>query len=146
MLKNPPANAGIQFSLSVVSDFLSPHGLQHARLLCPSPTPGAQTHVHQVGNVIQPSCSLSSPLRPAFNLSQQSGSFPMSQFFLSGGQSIGASALVFPVNTQDLFPLGLTGLISLQSKGLPRVFSNKCKGHGFNSCAMEFSRQEYWRG
>ena len=94
----------------------------------------AQTHVHWVGDAIQPSHPLLSPSPPAFNLSQPSGSFPVSQFFASGGQSIGAPALVsvLPMNFQDWFPLGLTGLISLQSKGLSRVFSNTTvKKHQF---------------
>ena len=84
-----------------------------------------QTYVHQVGDAIQPSHSLSSPSPPALNLSQHQ-SFPMSQFFTSGGQSIGvsASAPVLPMNIQDWFPLGRTGWISLQSKGLSRVFPN----------------------
>ena len=83
-----------------------------------------QTHVHWVGDVIQPSHPLSSPSPPAFNLSQHQ-SFPMTQFFTSGGQSIGvsASASVFPMNIQDWFPLGLTYWISLLSKGLSRIFS-----------------------
>ena len=86
----------------------------------------AQTHVHQVGDAIQPSHPLSSPSPPAFDLFSASGSFPKSQFFTSGGQSIGvsASASVLPMNIQDWFPLGLMGLISLQSKGLLGVFSN----------------------
>ena len=85
----------------------------------------AQTHVHWVGDTIQPFYPLSSP-SPAFNLSQHQGFNPMSQFFASDGQSIGASASasVFPMNIQDWFPLGLTGFISLLSKGLSRVFSN----------------------
>ena len=85
----------------------------------------AQTHVHRVSDVIQPSHPLSSPSPPAFNLSQRQ-SFPVSQFFASRGQSIGvlASASVLPMNIQDWFRLGLTGLISLLSKGLSRVFSN----------------------
>ena len=85
-----------------------------------------QTHAHWVGDAVQPSHPLSSPSPPAFNLSQHSGSFPISQFFTSGGQCIGASASasVLPMNIQGQFPLGLTGLISLQSKGLSRVFSN----------------------
>ena len=83
-----------------------------------------QTHIHWVGDAIQPSHPLSSS--SCFQSFPASGSFPMSQFFTSGGQSIGvsASASVFPVNSQDWFPLALTGLISLQSKGLWRVFSN----------------------
>ena len=83
-----------------------------------------QTHVHQVRDAIQP--SLSSPSLPAPNPSQHSGSFPMSQIFAWGRQSIGvsASASILPMNTQDWPPLGWTGWISLQSKGLSRVFSN----------------------
>ena len=86
----------------------------------------AQTHVHWVGDAIQPSHPLSSPSPPAFQSFPASGSFPMSQFFTSGGQSIGASASasVLPMNIQDWFPLGWTGWISLLSKGLSRVFSN----------------------
>ena len=85
-----------------------------------------QTRVHWVDDAIQPSHPLSSPSPPTFDLFLQSGSFPVSQFFASGGQSIGisASASVLPMNIQDWFPLGLTGWISLQSKGLSRVFSN----------------------
>ena len=85
-----------------------------------------QTHVHRVGDAIQPSRPLSSPSPPAFNLSQHQGSFQMSQFCTSGGQSTGVSAStsVLPMNIQDRFPLEWTGWISLQSKGLSRVFSN----------------------
>ena len=84
-----------------------------------------QTHVNWVDDDIQPSHPLSSPSPPAFNLSQHQ-SFLMSQFLASGGQSIGvsASASVLPMNIQDWFPLRLTDWISLQSKGLSRVFSN----------------------
>ena len=83
-----------------------------------------QTHVHWVNDAIQPSHPLSPPSPPAFNLSQHE-SFLVSWFFTSGGQSIGvsASASVLPVNIQDWFPLGGTGWISLQSKGLARVLS-----------------------
>ena len=85
-----------------------------------------QTHVHWVSDAIQPSYPLLSPSSPAFNLSQHQ-IFPMSQFFASAGQSIGvsASASVLPMNIQDWCPLGWTGWISLQSKGLSRVISNK---------------------
>ena len=85
----------------------------------------AQTHVHWIGDAIQPSHPLS-PSPPAFSLSQHQGFFLMSQLFTSGGQSIGAStsASVLPINIQDWFPLWLTGLISLQSKELSRVFSS----------------------
>ena len=86
----------------------------------------AQTHVNQVGNAIQPSHPLSSPSPPSLKSFPASGSFPVSQFFTSGGQSIGVSAStsVLPKNIQDWFHLGWTVLISLQSKGLSRVFSN----------------------
>ena len=85
----------------------------------------AQTHVHWVGDAIQSSHPLSSP-SPCIQSFPASGSFPMSQLFTSGGQSIGATALasVRPMNIQSWFPLGLTGLISLLSKGLSRIFSN----------------------
>ena len=108
----------IVWSLSHVNS-LWLHGLQHARLPCPLPSPGAysKTPVHLVDDAIQPSHPLSSPSPPAF---PASGSFPVSQFFPSGGQSIGASAStsVLPMNIQGWFPLGLIGLISLQFKGL----------------------------
>ena len=110
-----------------MSDSLRLHGLQHARLPCPSPTPGA------CSNSCPPNqwhhLTISSSVMPfSFCLQTFSAlwSFQMSQFFASGGQSIGASvsASVFPMNIQDWFPLGLTGWIFLQSKGLSRVFSN----------------------
>ena len=85
----------------------------------------AQTHAHWVSDALQPSHPLSSPSSPTFTLSQHQG-LPMSQFFTSGGQSIGvlASASVLPVNIQGWFPLRLTGLVSVQSKGFSRVFSS----------------------
>ena len=85
-----------------------------------------QIFVHLVGDAIQPSCPLSSPFPHALNLSQYQGLSQWVAFFASGGQSIGASASasVLPMNIQGWFPLGLTGLISLKSKGLSRVFSN----------------------
>ena len=100
-----------------------------------------QTHVHRMGDAIQPSHPLSSPSPPAFNLSQHQGFFPMSQFFASGGQSIGvsASASFLPMNIRDWFPLGLTGLISLLSKGLPRGFP---KHH--SSLASSFYKWGLW--
>ena len=88
----------------VMSDCLQPHELQHARLPCPSSTPRAYSNsCHRVGNAIQPSHPLSSPSLPALQSFPASGSFPMSQFFTSGGQSIGvsASASVLPMNIQD---------------------------------------------
>ena len=106
---------------------LQPHGLQHARLPCPSPTPGACSNSCPSSRWCH--ATISSSVVP-FSSCLQSfpalGSSPVSQFFASGGQSIGvsASASVLPKNTQDWSPLGLTGWISLQSKGLSRVFSN----------------------
>ena len=103
-----------------------PHGLQHARLPCPSPTPGAYSNSCPLHWWCHPIISSSViPFSSCFQYFQASGSFPMSQFF-TGGQSIGASssASVLPMNIQDWFPLGLTDLISLLSKGLLRVFFN----------------------
>ena len=116
----------VQFSRSVVSDALRPHESQHARPPCPSQLPElTQTHVHQVGDAIQPSHPLSFPSPPAPNPFQHQ-SFPMSHLLAWGGQSIGVSALasVLPMNTQDWSPLGWTSWISFQSRGLSRVFSN----------------------
>ena len=117
--------SSVPFSHSVMSDSLRPHGLQHARLSCPSPTPGAYSN--SLSGWCHPTISSSViPFSSHLQCFPASGSFPMSQFFASGGQSIGApaSASVLPMNTQDWFPLGLTGWLSLQSKGLSRVFSN----------------------
>ena len=118
--------SSVQFSCSVVSDSLWPHESQHASLPVHHQLPEfAQTHFHRVGDAIQPSHPLSaSPSCP--QSFPTSGSFPMSQLFAWGSQSIGvsASASVLPVNTQDWSPLGWTGWISLQSKGLSRVFFN----------------------
>ena len=115
----------VQFRHSVVSDSLQPHEPQHARLSCPSPTPRACSN----------SCPLSCWCHPTISSSvvpfcpqsfPASGSFQMSHFFTSGGQSTGvpASASVLPMNIQDWFPLEWTGWISLHSKGFSRVFSN----------------------
>ena len=116
-----------QFSWSVVSDSLQPHGLQHARLSCPSPTPGACLNSCPLSRWCHPNI-LSSVVLFSSRLQSfpASGSFPVSQLFTSGGQRIGvsASASVLPMNIQDWSPLGWTGLISLQSKGLSRVFSS----------------------
>ena len=119
--------SSVQFSCSVMSDSLQPHGLQHARLPCPSPTPRACSNSHPLSRWWYPTISSSVvPFSPHLHSFPASGSFTMSQFFTLGGQSIGvsASASVLPMNIQGWFPLGLTGLISLQSKGLSRVFSN----------------------
>ena len=116
-----------QFSHSVVSDSLHPRGLQHARLPCPSPTPGANSHSCPSSQWCHPNISSSViPFSSCLQSFPASRSFPKSQFFASGGQSIGisASVSVLPRNFQNWFPLGLTGENSLQSKGLSRVFSN----------------------
>ena len=117
----------IQFSCSVVSNSLRPHELQHARPPCPSPTPGVHSNPCLLSRWWHP--TISSYIVPFSSCPQSfpaSGSFPMSQLFASWGQSTGvsASASVLPMNTQDWFPLGWTGWISLQSKGLSRVFSH----------------------
>ena len=119
--------SSVQFSCSVVSDSLWPHELQHARPSCPSPTPGVHPNSCPSSQWYHPAISSSVIL---FSSCPQplpaSGSFPMSQLFAWGGQSIrvSASASVLPMNTQDWSPLEWTGWISLQSKGLSRVFSN----------------------
>ena len=115
------------FSCSVVSDSLWPYGLQHARLPCPSPSPRACSNSCPLSQWCYP--IISSSVVPFFSCPQSfpaSGSFLMTQLFASGDQSIGASAsaLVLLMNIQDWFSLGLTGLISLQPKGLSKVFSN----------------------
>ena len=117
----------VQFSCSVVSNSLRPHKLQQVRPPCPSPTPGVHPNPCPLSRWCHP--TISSSVVPFSSCPQSfpaSGSFPMSQLFISGGQSIGVSAStsVLPVNTQDWFPSGWTGWISLQSKGLSGVFSS----------------------
>ena len=115
----------VQFSHSVVSDSLQPHGLQHAWPPCPSPTPGVYSNWCPLSRGCHPIISsFVVPFSSRLQSFPASGSFQMSQFFTSGGQSIGVSAStsVLPVNTQDWPPLGWTGWISLQSKGHSRVF------------------------
>ena len=115
----------VQFSRSVMSDSLWPHGLQHSRLTCLSPTPGARSNSCPSSQWSHSTISSSIvPFSSCLQSFPASGSFPMSQFFESGGQSTGVSASVLPVNIQDWFPLGLTGLISLQSKGRLQKASN----------------------
>ena len=117
----------IQFSRSVMSYSLRPYWLQHARPPCPSPTPGVHPDSCPLSRWCHP--TISSSVIPFSSCPQSfpaSGSLPMSQLLASGGQSIGVSTStsVLPMNTQDWYPLGWTGWISLQSKGLSRVFSN----------------------
>ena len=117
-----------QFSQSVMSDSLQPHELQHAKLPCPSPTSGVYSNSCPSSRWCHPTISSSVvPFSSCLQSFPASVSFPVSQFFTSGGQSIevSASTSVLPINIQNWFPLGLTGWISLQSKGLlSRVFSN----------------------
>ena len=117
----------VQFSHSVMSDSLWSHRLQHTRPPCPSPTPRVYSNSCPLSQWCHP--TISSFVIPFSSCPQScpaSGSFPMSQFLEAGGQRIGASALasVLPMNIQDWFPLGLTDWVSLQSKGLSKVFSN----------------------
>ena len=117
----------IQFSPSVMSKSLQPHRLQHTRLPCPSPTPRPCSNSCSLSQQCHPTISSSVvPFSSCLQSFPAAGSFPTSQFFASDGQSIGASASasVLPMNIQDWFPLGLTGLISLQSKGFSKVFSH----------------------
>ena len=117
----------VQFSCSVVSDFLRPHELQHTRPPCPSPTPRVHSDSCPSSQWCHP--AISSSVVPFSSCPQSlpaSESFPMSQLFAWGSQSTGVSALAsfLPKNTQGWSPLEWTGWISLQSKGLSRVFSN----------------------
>ena len=135
-----------------MSDSLLTHRLQHTRLPCPSPTPGACSNSCPPSQWCHPTISSSViPFSSCLQSFPASASFLMSQFFASGGQSIGASAIasVLPMNIQDWYPLGLTGWISLQSKGLSRVFSNTTNQ---NSLVLSFlygstltSIHDYWK-
>ena len=144
----------IEFSLSVMSDSLWPHGLQHARLPCPSPAPRAYSNSCPSHRWCHPTISSSViPFSSHLQYFPASGSFPMTQLFASGGQSIGvsASALVLSVNIHDWFPLGWTGWVSLQSKGLSRVFSNtqiksiNSSGRSFPYSPTLTSIHDYWK-
>ena len=151
---SPPQFSSIQFSCSVLSDSLWPHGPQHARPPCPSPAP----RVYSTSSPLSRWChsTISSSVIPFSSCLQSfptSGAFQMSQLFASDGQSIGVSAstLVLPMNTQEWSPLGWTGWISLQSKGLWRVFSNTTvQKHQFFGTQFSLdpaltSIQDYWK-
>ena len=120
----------VQFNFSVMSDSLWPHALQHVRPPYPSPTPGVYSNSYPLSRWWHPTI-LSSvvPFSSHFQSFPTSGSFQMSQLFSSGGQGIGVSdsASVLLMNTQNWYPLGWTVCISLQAKGLSRVFSNSLK-------------------
>ena len=126
--------------------------LQHAMLSCPSPTPGAYSNSCPTSHWCRPTISSSVvSFSSCLQSFPASGSFLMSQFVISGGQSIGASASVLPMNIQDWSPLGWTGWISLQSRGLSRVFSNTTV-KSINSLALSFlhsptltSIHDYWK-
>ena len=128
-------NPSVQISRSVMSNSLWPHWQQNSRLLCLSPTPGACSNSCPSSRWCHLTISSSVvPLSSCLQSFPASGSFPRSKFFASGGQVIGvsASASVLPMNTQDWSPLEWTGWISLQSKGLWRVFCNtKVQKHQF---------------
>ena len=144
----------VQFSHSVMFDSLQPNGLQHVRPPCPSPTPRPCWNSCPLSQWCHPTISSSVvPFSSCLQSFPAAGSFPMRQFFASGGQSIGASASasVLPMNIQGWFPLGLTGLISLQSKGLSRVFSNTTvQKHKFSVLSFLYSPtltfiHDYWK-
>ena len=144
-----------QFSRSVMPDSLWPHGLEHARLPCLPPTPGACSNSCPSSQWCHPTISSSVvPFSFCLQSFPASGSFQMSQFFATGGQSIGisASASVLPMTIQDWSPLGWTGWISLQSKGLSRVFCNTTvQKHPFFNCVVliryfpHFSYRPTWK-
>ena len=140
--RTPSTYDSVQLSSSVVTDTLRPHGLQHTRPPCPSPTPGVCSNSCPSSWWCHP--MISSSVVPFSSCPQSlpaSGSFRMSQLFASGGQSIGASASapVLPMNIQNWFPLGWTGWISLQSKGLSRVFSSPApQFKSINSSVLSF--------
>ena len=144
----------VQFSCSLVSDSLRPHGLQHARLPHPSPTPGAYSSSCPLSWWCHPTISSSViPFSSHLQSFPPSGSFPMNWFFESGGQNIGvsASASVFPMNIKDWSPLVWTGWISLQTKELSRVFSNTMvQKHQFFGLSFLYSPtltpiHDYWK-
>ena len=141
----------IQFSRSVVSNSLWLHGLLHAKPPCPLPTWRVYSNSFPLSWWCHPAIS-SSVIPSHLQSFPASGSFPVSQFFTSGGQNIGVSASVsvLPMNIQDRFPLGWTGWISVQSKGLSRVFSNTTvQKHQFFSNQLSLlsnyqSIYDYW--
>ena len=126
MASGPIQHSSVQSSRSVVSDSLWPHELQHVRPPCPSPSPRVHSNSCPLSRWCHPAISSCHPLLLLPPIPPSIRVFPMSQLFAWGGQSTGVSALasVLPMNTQDWSPLEGTGWISLQSKGLSRVFSN----------------------
>ena len=145
--KTELSHDSVQFSCSVMSDSLRPHEPQHARPTCPSPT--ARVHPNSCPSSRWCHPTISSSVVPFSSCPQSfpaSGSFQMSQLFASGDQSIGVSAStsVLPMNTQDWSPLEWTGWISLQSKGLLRVFSNTTvQKHQFFSAQLSLQSMSH---
>ena len=142
--------SSVQFSRSVASDSLRPHGLQHTRIPCPSPTPEACSNSCPSSGWYHPTMSSSVvPFSSCLHSFPLSGSFPVTQLFTSGGQSMGASASASVLNIQDWFPLGWTGWISLQSNRLSRVFPNTTvQKHQFFSSVYTptlLSIHDYWK-
>ena len=145
--------SSVQFSRSVMYNSFWPHESQHTRPPSPLPTPGVHSNLCPLSWWSHPTISSSvGPFSSCLQSPPASGSFQMSQLFTSGGQSIGVSALasVLPVNTQDWSPLGWTGWISLQSKGLSKVFSNTTvQKHQFFSAQLYSptltSIHDYWK-
>ena len=139
--------SSVQSGHSIMFDSLRPHGLQYTRPPCPSPTPGIYSNSCPSSQWCQPTISSSViPFSSHLQSFPASGSFPMSQFFASGGQSIGdsASIVVLPMNMQDWLLLAWTGWISLQSKGLSRVFSNTTvQKHQFFGIQLSLSSNSY---
>ena len=140
-----------QSSHSVVSDSLQPHGLQHTRLPCPSPTPRACSNSCPLSLWCHPTISPSViPFSSHLQSFPASGSLPMSQFFTSRGQSIETSASVLPMNIQGWYPLGLTGLISLQSKWFKSLLQHHSSKASILLCSAFFMVQltslgDYWK-
>ena len=144
----------VQFSHSVVSDSLQPHGLQHARPRCPSPAPRVYPNSCPLSRWCHPTTSSSViPFSSHLQSFPASGSFPMSQLFASGGQSIGVSAStsVLPMNTQDWSPLGWTGWISLrprdsqESSPTPQFKSVNSSALSFRYSPTLTSIHDYWK-
>ena len=136
--------SSVQFSRSVVSDSLQPHGLQHARPPCPSPTPRVHPNPCPLSRWCHPTISPSVvPFSSRLQSFPASGSFPMSHFFASSVQSIGssASASVLPMNIQDWFPLGQTRWISLQSQGLKNLLQQHSSKASVFQCSAFFMVQ-----
>ena len=145
--------SSFQFSRSIVSDFLWPHGVQHTRPSCPSPTPRVYSNSRPLSRWCHRTISFSVVSFSCLQSFPASGSFQMGQFFTSGGQSIGVSALasVLPMYIHDWFPLGWTGWISLQSNEFSRV-SPTPQFKSFNSSVLSFlynptltSIHDYWK-